>query len=227
MKLIVAGLILLGGLWFTPWSHPRATITVTGEAKQQVANQIARFSVTVAQANQDKETAVEAVNEAMAQIIQAVKDFGIGSGDITTENVSVYEISQPEILIYPPRPGSGEKQWQASNSLAIVLRDVSQAPALADLLQDFPLAQVSGPDFSVDNSNAAAPDLLSQAVEDAREKAGRAAQASGRKLGKVLTVSEGVSGQPWPFLDRAVSAAPVEPGSTEMSQTVTVVFELK
>lgn len=225
MKLIVAGLILLGGLWFTPWSSPRATITVTGQAKQQVANQIARFSVAVSQTDKDKDTAMQAVNTAMEEIVSAVKNFGVDPKDITTQNVSVYEVSQPEILIYPPRPGSGEKQWQASNSLAIVLRDVSQASALVDLLQDFPLAQVSGPDFSVDNSNAAAPDLLLQAVEDAREKAGRAAQASGRKLGKVLTVSEDVS-QPW-IMDRAVTAVPVEPGSTEMTKTVTVVFELK
>lgn len=226
MKLIVAGLILLGGLWFTPWSRPRAMITVTGQAHQQVANQIANFNVSVTQTDKDKGTAVEAVNREMAKIINAVKELGIEAKDITTQNISVYEVSQPEILIYPPRPKSGEKQWQARNSLEIILRDVNQASALTDLLQGFPLAQVSGPGFSVDNTSETDSDLLTQAVEDARKKAAKVAVASGRKLGKVLTVAEGVSSQPW-IMDKAVTSAPVEPGGSQMSKTVTVVFELK
>ena len=233
MKLILAfvfPLLLLIGSWLTPWSKPRATITVSGQSKQQVRNQIARFNVSVTQANKDKDTAVSWVNVAMEEIIKAVKDFGISEKDITTQNVSVYEITQPEaeIMISPPRPRSdGEKQWQASNSLEIILRDTAKASALTDLLAGFPLAQVSGPGFSVDDTSAAEVDLLTQAVEDAREKAAKVAQASGRKLGKVLTVSEGGVSQPWALREMAVTGAPVEPGSSEMSKTVTVVFELK
>ena len=50
MKIILAlvfPLLLIVGSWFTPWSQPRAMITVTGQAKQQVANQIAHFNVSV------------------------------------------------------------------------------------------------------------------------------------------------------------------------------------
>lgn len=238
MKFILPFAFLLAVLvasWFTPWSRPRAAITVTGEAKQQLANQIAHFNVTVTQTNKDKAAAVEAVNQAMDKIVKAVKDFGIADKDLTTQNVSVYEISQPEILIYPPRPpaGGGEKQWQASNSLAIILRQVDQAQALADLLQGFALAQVSGPSFSLDEASDNESELLTQAVEDAREKAAKVAQASGRKLGKVITVSE--SGGIYPVYrglemavsDKAGAPAPVEPGGTSTSKTVTVVFELK
>lgn len=215
MKLIVAGLILLIGLWFTPWSRPRATITVTGQAREQVRNQIARFNVSVTQANKDKDTAVEAVNTEMAGIIEAVKDFGIAGKDITTQNVSVYEIDRP-------------KQWQASNSLEIILRDINQASALTDLLTGFPLAQVSGPSLSVDDTGGAETDLLVNAVEDAREKAEKVAVASKRKLGKVLTINE--AGRVYPVYSMEAglkTAAPVEPGSTEMAKTVTVVFELR
>lgn len=217
MKLILAlafPLLLIFGSWFTPWSHPQGTITVSGQSKQQVSNQTAHFSVNVTQTNKDKQTAVESVNGAMDKIIEAVKDFGINEKDITTQNVSVNEVRRPE------------KQWQASNSLAITLRDVNKASALTDLLQGFPLAQVSGPSFSVDDSRQAETELLTQAVEDAREKAAQVAQASGRKLGKVLTVNEGNVSQPWPVREMAVSA-PVEPGSSQMTKTVTVVFELK
>jgi len=210
-------LIALAASHFTPWSQPRAMITVTGEAKQQLANQIAHFNVTVTQTNKDKAAAVEAVNQEMDKIIKAVKEQGVEAKDITTQNLSVFEI---------------KKQWQASNGLAIILRRVDQAQALADLLQGFDKAQVSGPGFSVDDTGEADIDLLTQAVEAARQKAAKMAQASGRKLGKVITVSE--TGGIYP-LYRSLAAGvaedatptPVEPGSTQTSKTVTVVFELK
>lgn len=223
-------LAVLVGSWFTPWSRPRAMITVTGQAKQAVVNQIARFNVTVTQTDKDKQTAVEAVNREMDKIIQAVKELGIDAKDITTQTVAVYEVGQPEIMIYPPRPNSGEKQWQVSNSLEIILRDINQAQTLADLLAGFPLAQVSGPGFSVDDTSEAEADLLTQAVADARAKAEQVAIASGRKLGKVITVSE--TGGAYPVYramvaDSVATPTPVEPGSSQMSQTVIVVFELK
>ncbi len=235
MKLIAAvifPLVLLLASWFTPWSRPRATITVTGEAKQQVNNQIARYSVSVTETNKDKQTAVNAVNQAMTEITQAVKDFGIEDKDLETQNVSVHETSQPEIMVFPPRPKKGEKQWQASNSLAIILRDTGKASALTDLLQGFSKAQVTGPSFSVDDTKTSEHDLLDKAMADAKEKAGRLAASGGRKLGKVLTVSEGYS-SPYPIygdmlaVSQLKSSAPVEPGSTQMSKTLTVVFELK
>jgi len=234
MKIIFGLIFLLAALvgsWFTPWSQPRAMITVTGEAKQAVANQIANFNVSVTQTNKDKQVAVEAVNQEMDKIIKTVKELGIEAKDITTQNVSVYEVGQPEIMIYPPRPNSGEKQWQASNSLEIILRNIDQAQALADLLQGFPLAQVFGPGFSVDDASEADADLLTEAVADARQKAAKVAAASGRKLGKVITVSETGSYPIYRGLEAASSrdavSTPIEPGSSQMSQIVTVVFELK
>ena len=219
MKIIFGLIFLLAALvgsWFTPWSQPRAMITVTGEAKQAVANQIANFNVSVTQTNKDKQVAVEAVNQEMDKIIKTVKELGIEAKDITTQNVSVFEI---------------KKQWQARNSLEIILRNIDQAQALADLLQGFPLAQVSGPGFSVDDTNAADADLLTEAVADAREKAAKVAAASGRKLGKVITVSETGSYPIYRGLEAASSrdavSTPIEPGSSQMSQIVTVVFELK
>ena len=101
------------------------------------------------------------------------------------------------------------------------------------MLQGFALAQVSGPSFSLDNTVNNDTELLTQAVEDARKKAVKVAEVSGRRLGKVITVSEGYSSQPYPLLrglameDKAVTSAPVEPGSSQTSKTVTVVFELR
>jgi len=210
-----------------------ASITVSGEAKSKLTSQIAHFSASVSVFNETKQTAVNEVNTKMTAIIKAVKDFGIDESDIQTQNVSVNEVKEnPEmLLIYPPRPT--QPGWQASNSISLVLRSVDQASELTDLLASLEATDVSGPYFSVDDTTQAQTDLLTQAIDNARVKADKIAQASNRKLGKVITVTEGYSSNPGPLyraagmgMDSAVSA-PVEPGSETITQTVTVTFQLK
>ncbi|MFH0942948.1 MAG: SIMPL domain-containing protein, partial [Candidatus Beckwithbacteria bacterium] len=239
LNLVAIIIILTASCLLIPWEHvnwgkisilPAATITVTGEAKVSLATQIARFSAGVTVFNKDKQTAIDEVNLKMAALIKAVKDFGISEADIQTQNVSVNEVGdQAEIMIYPPRTQS--KGWQATNSVSIVLRQIDQASKFTDLLASLEATDVSGPYFAVDDTTQAQTELLTKAIDNAREKAGQMAQASGRKLGKVITVSEGYTSNPGPLyrsagMDMAVSP-PVEPGSETITQTVTVTFELK
>lgn len=210
-----------------------ALITVTGQAEIDTLPQMAYFSATVSEFNSDKDAAVNQVNSAMDQLIAAVKTFGIADSDITTQQVSVYEVDGgPEIMIFPPRPV--QKGWQASNSIEITLRDIEKASALTDLLQGSGATSVSGPNFTMDDTTDLEVQLLTEAIADAKEKAQTTAQAAGRRLGKVITVSE--SGNVMPLYYRGLEAvgsadvgvpAPIEPGTQTTSKTVMVVFELK
>jgi len=212
---------------------PAATITVTGEAKKDELPQIARFSASVTVTNADKQTAINEVNSSMEKIIKSVKDFGIDTQDIQTQQVSVYQTKDNiEIMIYPPRP-SAKDVWQASNSISITLRDIAKASDLADLLAASGATNVSGPNYSLDDTTQAQADLLAKAIANAREKAGKIAAASRRKLGEVITVSEGSSGYPGPLFagggmmaEKSVPT-PVEPGTETVYKSVTVTFELK
>jgi len=239
-KLFFIG-IFLAVIYFTPWSKinwgkfevlPGSSITVTGQSKQDVKNQIARFSAGVTISHDDKRTAIDQVNTKMTAVIKAVKDFGIEDKDIQTQSVSVNQINPPdrEILSYPPRPRNEEKQWRASNSISLVLRDIDKASELTDLLHQLEATNVHGPNFSLDDTQSLEADLLASAVEDARSKADKLAKASGRKLGKVLTINESGTSFPTPVFRMAaetVDSAPVEPGSGRISKTVTVTFELE
>lgn len=214
---------------------PAATITVTGEAKADQAPQIASFFASVTVFNEAKKTAVDEVNRQMETLVKAIKDFGIDPKDIQTQSVSVNEMNnEAEILIYPPRPDAGIKGWQASNSINVTLRDIAKASGLTNLLQASGATDISGPNFSLDDTTEIQADLLVKAVADAREKAAKAAAAGGRKLGKMMTLNEGYSYTPGPLyslgevkMDRAVADAPIEPGTERLLKTVTVVFALK
>lgn len=213
---------------------PASTITVTGTSKLTQAPQIANFSATVSVNDDDKDTAVNSVNTKMTELISAVKAFGIADADIQTSQVNVYEnSSQPEILIYPPRPTT-TKKWQASNSITIKLRDTSKASGLTDLLNNSGATGVSGPNFTVEDTSSSDAQLLTDAIADAKSNAEAIAKAGGRKLGKMITVTEGYSNQPFYTLTAQKAAdssgsvpSPIEPGSQTLTKTVTVIFELK
>lgn len=230
LNLVAIIAILTAACLLIPWEHvnwgkiailPASTITVTGEAKQDVQNQIARFSAGVTVINPDKQTAINEVNTKMTKIIKAVKDFGINDKDIQTQTVSVNQEEEPVFA---------KTQWRATNNIDIVLRNIDQASALTDLLQSLQATNVYGPSFSVDDTSETETALLQAAIDDAREKAGIIAKASHRQLGKVLTVTEGGVSLPGPIFRMAAepaSSTPVEPGSAQVYQSVTVTFELK
>ena len=235
LSAVVLGLAIIIAAKITTQPVQPAMITVTGQAEMDTLPQLAHFSATVSEFNADKETAVNQVNAAMDKLIVAVKTFGIADADITTQQVSVYELDGgPEIMIYPPRPRAESRGWQASNSIEITLRDIEKASALTDLLQGSGATSVNGPNFTMDDTADLEIQLLTEAIADAREKAQTTASAAGRRLGKVITVSE--SGNVMPLYYRGMEAvgsadvgvpAPIEPGTQTTSKTVTVVFELK
>jgi len=225
----VIGLALAGGRFFG-WGKiqldQRETITVIGQAKGQQASQVARFSATVSRVNDDKQTAINEVNENMSRLIEKVKQFGIKEEDLKTQNIS---ISQQEETFYEgsrkkTRPG----QWRVSNSLEITLRDVDRASALASLLADSGATNVWGPNFYTDETSELEASLLEEAVKDAREKAERLARASGKRLGQIIEVSEGQGQASYGIRleSSGGGGAPIEPGGSQIQKSVTVVFEI-
>jgi uncharacterized protein len=215
--------------WGKISSQPSQTVTVSGEAKTQQKNQNARFTAGVNSVSDNKDQAIQEVNQKMQALLDAVKKFGIPSEDIKTQNISVY---QGEETYYDggsqkSRPG----QWRVGNSVEIKLKDISKASDLSNLLSSSGANNIYGPDFSVDDTDEASKDLLKTAIENAREKAEIMARASNKNLGEVLSVTEGYSspiyGSVVAMDARGGGGAPTEPGSQTISKNVTVTFELR
>lgn len=240
--LIVLG-VFLGGVLLFPWRlvdwgkirmAEEEIVTVSGYAEGVVENNVASFTARVEAFNDDKEVAVEAVNKGMSDLIEAVKYFGIDEDDIQTQRVSVY---QREEYLHDDEGWSGEVregQWRASNSIEIVLREVERASELATLLSEAGAVDMYGPRLTVDSQGRqiAEKKLMAEAVEDAREKAEIMAEAAGKRLGEVVQIAEsGVSGvvrmESMASLPKAGGGIPIETGSSEISKSVVVVFELK
>lgn len=233
-KNLISVLILVIVIYFMPWSRvnwgkiqmqPSATITVTGQAQKEERNEVANFSAGVTVQKEDKDEAVNEVNQKVSNIIAAVKEFGVPEKNIQTQNISINE-RRPE-----PNDQSQDRGWMVSNTINITLEDGERASELTDLLAESAATNVYGPRFSLSKETRNQADLMAAAVEDAKEKAETAAEASGQKLGKIISINEGAgSGPIMPYargLGMAESGAPVEPGTSTIGQSVTVIFELK
>lgn len=232
-------LAVLALLYFFPWRNitwgkivmsPERVVTVTGTAQSKEKNQIANFSAGVNSVNDSKDVAVKEVNEKIAVITQSVKDFGVEAADIQTQSMSVYQRQDSvyENGVQKSKPG----QWDVNNSISVTLRNIEKAAALADLLTKSGATNVYGPNFTLDTSKKAEDSLMADAIADAKVKADAMAKASGTTLDKVISVVEGSSGgSTYPLYaamdGKGGGGSSVEPGSTSVSKTVTVVWSLK
>lgn len=206
------------------------TVTVNGEAKSKQKNQIATFTAGVDALKDNKDDAIKEVNTKVDALIKAVKDFGIDESDIKTQNMSVYqqEESYYDNGVQKMRKG----QWRINNSVEIVLRQVEKASDLANLLTGSGANNVYGPNFSFEDTNQAEKDLFEAAMKDAKEKAEMLAKVSGRKLGKVVNINETSGGINYSLMSAKVDGmggggVPTEAGSTTVSKSLTVSFELE
>lgn len=208
---------------------PSEVVVVSGVAKSQQANQTAVFSAGVDAVNNDKDAAVKEVNEKIAAVIESMKKFGIAEKDIKTQNMSIYQNEESfwEDGVQRTRKG----QWRVNNSIEIKLRDMSKASELTSLLTSSGANNVWGPNFALEDTSEEETALFDAAMENAKVKAEAAAKAAGRELGKVLSVTEGGgSSMTEPFYraaDGMGGGAPLEPGSSTVSKSLTVTFELR
>jgi uncharacterized protein len=203
-------------------------IVVSGTSKEQKRNEIARFTAGASAVNSDRDVAVSEVNGVVVKITEAVKTFGVMDEDVKTSNLSIYQEEENywEDNVQKSRKG----QWRVSNNIEVVLRNVDSASRLMDILTKNGATNVYGPMLSLDDTQKAGDELLSSAIEDAKEKAKIMAEALGRSLGEVVSVVEGSSPT---SVYRAMGemggggGAPIEPGSSMVSKTVVVSFRLE
>lgn len=199
------------------------TVVVTGESKTKQKNEVASFTAGVTAIKENKDEAIADVNKKMNDLNASIKSFGIKDEDIQTQSINVYE--QQEV------DRTKKNQWVVNNTLEITLRDVSKTQELVDLLNKSGANNVYGPNFRIEETSGAEKTLFDDAIKDAKEKAEIIAKSSGRKLGKIINVVEGSDGNVYPIyktmsegLGGGVAA---EPGTSTISKTLTVSFELK
>ncbi len=209
----------------------RPHIVVTGEGEQSLRPDMALLSFSVMREAATAREALSANNEAMAQVIAALKADGVADADLQTAGVQInprYEY---------PRNDQGDQAavltgYQVTNTLTVRVRDVQKTGAILDKVVSLGVNQGGGISFTHSDPDEALTAARRKAVEDAIAKARVLAEAAGVTLGRVTEISE-QSGrpEPMPYMRTKMAAdmaesVPVEAGENLYRVEVTMRFDL-
>lgn len=180
-------------------------------------------------------TAAEAVaaNAALAQrLIAAVRGLGIEPRDIRTTSFSVNsqfegDRERPSADGRPPRITG----YVVNNTVHVRLRELGNAERLIARLFEAGANSVRGPFFGLNDDRAARRAAERDAIAQARAEAENYAAAAGRRVGRLLRISERRTwtdndGEAIVVTGSRMPATPIEPGEIETRVTVFVDFAL-
>jgi uncharacterized protein YggE len=209
-------------------------ISVTGNAKKDMINQIAEFTLTFTSENKDKSVSENQNNNKVKKFLDDVKAFGIPEEDIITESLNVYQKQEDTWNEKEGRSKWEYTDWVFSQSIRIKIKDVAKVNSFTNLASKNETSNIYGPNFTVDTQNIDESEVYNLAFENAKKKAEGIASQSGRTLGKAMYISETNSTQPFPMFARSTglgggggASAELPIGTSEVSKTLNVVFELR
>ncbi|MEK7129656.1 MAG: SIMPL domain-containing protein [Patescibacteria group bacterium] len=205
------------------------TFSVTGEGKVTVSPDIAIVNAGVQAQAATVKTAQDQLNRAINAVSDAVKKLGVDARDIQTTGYTIYPTYDY---------ASGRQRitgYQASSTLTIKVRDIDRANSVIDAATAAGANQVGGVSFDVDDKAKAQNEAREKAVTQAKQKARDAAKIAGFTLGRIINYSENFGGEPRPIplmakaegLGGAGVPTQIEPGSSEITVTVTLSFEIR
>ncbi|HEV2373022.1 MAG TPA: SIMPL domain-containing protein [Streptosporangiaceae bacterium] len=204
-----------------------ARITVTGTGSVSGTPNQLLLSMGVQTNGSSVSGALRGANQAVQAVTRALEGSGVKAADIQTSGLS----------IYPNYSNSGAPQsYSVSESVSVTLRDLATAGTeISEAVRAGGNATtVDGVSLNLTDTGSLLAAARAKAVDDAKAKANAYANALGKPLGPVVSLSESAPSQPFPVFENAPLAAgaslarpvPVHPGSQQVSVTVTAVFAL-
>jgi uncharacterized protein len=216
--------------------EPSPRILVSGEGSASAAPDMALISLTVLREAATAREALDANNQAMAQVLEAMKTAGVAEKDLQTSGFSI----QPR-YVYPDPNKPDQPQepkitgYTVQNTLGVRVRDLAKLGAIIDQSVSLGVNQGGDITFTKDDTKALLEEARKKAVADAVAKAKTLSEAAGVTTGRILEISE-QSFQPQPipmmrqemaFAKGAADAVPVAAGENSYRVNVNVTFEIK
>jgi uncharacterized protein len=198
-------------------------ITVTGVGTVNGTPDTLTVNLTVTQTRSDVSSALSAASTSMNAVDAALSAKGVASADLKTTGAQVQ----------PNYQSSGSIDgYTASESLTATLRDLKTAGSAISAAASAGgnATRVGSVSLDIEHDSTLMTRARTAAYADAKTKAQQYADTAGEALGKPTQVTETVN-SPTPIDYRNLSAAssptapvPINPGTAQISVTVTVVF---
>lgn len=211
---------------------PARVITVSATGKTTATPDEADVNFSVVTQGTDPATLSNNNNTKMNAVMQFVSSQGIASSDIATTG---YDL-EPN---YQYDRNSGRNfitGYTLTQTVEVKIKDLTKVAGVLGGLAPLGVNQIGGVNFTFQDQDTFIAAARSDAMNKAKQQAMAMASEAGASLGEVVTVSES-SYIPFPQTPYAVSnamgavAAPVtpsiQPGSQDVTDSVTVTYELR
>jgi len=204
------------------------TLNLAAHGETRVAPDMATITLGVQVEAPTAQAAMQQNARQMTQVIAALKKAGIAERDIQTSGLNlnpqyVYEQNVPPKL-------SG---YQASNQVTIRVNDLARLGAAVDATVSAGANQVHGISFGLKDPTAAENAAREEAVKALAAKAELYARATGHRVARLVSLSEGGGYSPQPPMPVMAMArmekdasTPVSGGELSVRVDVTGLYEL-
>jgi uncharacterized protein YggE len=203
----------------------RLDVVATGEVSR--VPDTARISAGVVTTAPTATAALAENATRMASVRAALKKAGIADRDIQTSSINLY----PD---YRQDQQGGNPQivgYRASNEVSVKFRDISATGRILDALVAQGANQINGPMLGIDRPEAALDEARTRALTAARARAELYARALGKKVGRILSISEAGGNFAPPVMMRqradVGNATGIDPGEQSVAISLSVSFELE
>ncbi|MCL4397465.1 SIMPL domain-containing protein [Patescibacteria group bacterium] len=208
-----------------------APFTVSADGKVLAKPDVAQVNLGFTTSGSSVSQVQSQANQTINNISAAVKKLGIGESDIQTTN---YNLRPDYDYNSKPQRITG---YTIDVNIEVKVRDFGKINQVIDAGTTNGANTVGGLQFTVDNPETYRAQARKLAIDNAEKKAAEIAGESGITLGRLINVSEGNTATPQPlYMDKAVGlgggTAPsvptqIEPGTSEISVTVTLSYETR
>jgi uncharacterized protein YggE len=205
----------------------RLEVSATGEATRVPDLAVISAGVTTRQS-----TATAAIQEnaaRMERVLSALKRAGIQERDVQTSSINL----NPEYR-YQENRAPQLVGYSASNQVSIRFRDIRNTGKILDALVAEGANQINGPTLTIDKPEAALDEARLKALAAGRARADVYARALGRRVARIVSISESGGSSPIPppmpmmMEARAQSAdSKILPGEQKLQVTLSIVFDLQ
>lgn len=240
---MLLALFLLVSTWDKAFGRdindPYNTITVEGTGTAAMVPDTARITFTVMESASEVAAAQEAATKRTDAALAALDDMDIEERDIKTLSYNIspkYEYPQPCYGGICQTSAPRIVGYDVSQTIEVKVRETAKAGDVLAALGGLGVQNVSGPEFVVDDETDVKNEARIEAIEEARTKAKQLAKQLGVSLGKVVSFSETMPGQPYygyakggMMMDSAVaqSAPSLPTGENETEITVMITYEIR
>lgn len=240
MLIVVTVSIIVGVYTFTQAVDPSSyrSFSVNGKGEINTIPDIASLSFSIiTEGGMNIEKLQKENSEKMNKILEKAKQRGIDKKDIKTTSYQVTpRYTRSRCIFGKECPPSEITGYTVRQSVTLKIRDFDILGALLTDATSAVANSISGPYFKIEDEEGAKSDAREKAIAKAKEKAESMAKAGGFRLGRLLSIQEG-GNYPKPIfmargiesaaVDEAKSIPTIEPGSQEVTVSVTLTYEIK